>query len=112
MESPLTAKAAILQVLMDGEAFGLEIAERVRERTEGKIELGPGSLYPALKGLERSGLLESWNGPPLEQRGGRPRRYYKLTADGVRAAHGQRASILQLLRLSLGGLFGAAGGGR
>jgi len=98
MDTPLTAKGAILQALVSGHAFGLEIIERVADRTRGKIRLHQGSAYPALRALEREGLVRSWEGAPEEVRAGRPRRYYELTAEGLRTARGQRAVLLGFLR--------------
>jgi PadR family transcriptional regulator, regulatory protein PadR len=90
------SKAALLQVLTEGEGYGLELIERVRERTNGEIELLQGRVYPALRELEEDGLVKSYESEPIPERGGRPRRYYKLTAEGRRAARGQ-AKIAQAL---------------
>lgn len=98
MDTPISARTAILMSLMGGRGFGLEIIERVRERTNGKICLNEGSVYPALKALEREGLLRSFDGEPLPERGGRPRRYYELTGEGRRVAREQRAALLNLLQ--------------
>jgi len=97
MDTPVTAKAALLQALIPGEAYGLELIERVKERTKGKIVLGQGSAYPALRELEREGLVKSYESQPLPERGGRPRIYYKLTAAGAKAATEHREAV--------GGLF-------
>jgi len=97
--TPITAKAAIIQALIKGDAFGLEIIERVAERTNGVVKLGQGSVYPALRSLEAEGLIESYEGEPLPERGGRPRRYYKLTAEGAKAASEQRAAVRGLFEL-------------
>ena len=86
MESPVSAKAAILQALIKGEGYGLDLIERVKERTKGKLVLGQGSVYPALRDLERDGLVKSYDGDPIPDRWGKPRRYYKLTAQGQLAA--------------------------
>jgi PadR family transcriptional regulator PadR len=51
-----------------------------------RILLGQGSLYPALRKLEREGRVKSREADPTPERGGRPRVYYKLTAAGQRAA--------------------------
>lgn len=80
------AKLAILQALTFGAGFGLELIDRVRERTNGQIKLHQGSVYPALRGLERDGLVSSYEGETTDARGGRPRIYYKLTAEGAAAA--------------------------
>jgi DNA-binding PadR family transcriptional regulator len=80
----LSARAALLQVL-DYPAHGLELIRRVRERTGGAVSLKQGSVYPALRQLERERLVRSWTGRSAKG-GGRPRRYYELTATGVKAA--------------------------
>ena len=84
MQSPLSARAALLQVL-DYPAHGLELIRRVEQRTGGTIHLRQGSVYPALRQLERQGLVRSWEGRSRKG-GGRPRRYFELTVAGVKAA--------------------------
>lgn len=96
MEPPVNAKAALLQALISGPGYGLELIERVAKKTEGKIALHEGSVYPALRALEREGLVRSYGGDPLPERGGRPRRYYELTAEGSRAAAQQQTAALRL----------------
>jgi PadR family transcriptional regulator PadR len=58
-------------------------------------KLPSGTLYPMLARLEDEGLVESqWE--PTGQPGGRPpRRYYQLTADGVRIARLELAHAAQ-----------------
>ncbi|HSP82045.1 MAG TPA: PadR family transcriptional regulator [Myxococcaceae bacterium] len=97
MDTPISARTAILSVLTSGQSFGLEIIEKVRERTKGQILLNEGSVYPALKALEREGLVRSFTGEPMAERGGRPRRYYELTAEGRHTAQAQRTALLSLL---------------
>lgn len=98
MESPLAAKAALLQALATPDC-GTGLARRIREATTGRIRLRPGSVYPALRALERAGLVRRME----DRRGrtGRPRRYYELTIEGAAAAMAQREA--------LSALFGAAG---
>lgn len=93
MDIPVNAKAALLQALLAGPGYGLDLIARVSQRTEGKMTLGDASVYPALRAMEREGLLRSWEGEPIAERGGRPRRYYELTADGRRAAHADRKLV-------------------
>lgn len=93
---------AILQALAGRPAFGLEIGERVLDRTKGKLKLGAGSLYPTLRALEREGLIESFEADEaLQVRGGMPRRYYRLTGLGSRTAAGDRKAIAGLFSLEL-----------
>jgi DNA-binding PadR family transcriptional regulator len=92
----ITAEAALLRVLINGEAIGLELTTRVREWTNGKLMLDDQSFYAAVRTLEEQGLVTSFMSEPAGQRGGQPRRYYKLTAAGQRAA-------LEVLTASLTG---------
>jgi len=92
-------KAALLQALVAGEGYGLELIDRVKQQTNGAIMLGQGRVYPALRELEQEGLVKSYESDPLPERGGRPRRYYKLTAEGRRAATAQRNAVNGLFQL-------------
>jgi PadR family transcriptional regulator PadR len=93
----LKIKVALLQALLDGEGYGLDLIDRVANRTKGKVKLQHDSVYPALRALEREGLVMSWDGEPVPETGGRPRRYYELTAEGLRCAREQRESLCGLL---------------
>jgi len=98
----LGAKSALLQALVQGPSYGLELIERVYERTHGEIRIVQGSVYPTLRDLEKEGLVESYEGESLASRGGRPRVYYRLTAAGERTAKQQARAVLSLLRPALG----------
>jgi PadR family transcriptional regulator, regulatory protein PadR len=99
LKDPVTPRVALLQALIEGEGYGLELAERVKERTGGALEIGQGSLYPALWDLERDGLVTSRETEPLPERGGRPRKYYHLTAEGLRRAREEKEVMGRLLQL-------------
>jgi PadR family transcriptional regulator PadR len=90
MRALFSAKAALLQALLTGPSYGMELLERIRDRTGGRVHLRPGSLYPALRALEREELVLRWAG--ATQRG-RRRQYYELTSQGIRAAEKMRAAI-------------------
>lgn len=65
------------------EAYGLEIRQHLSEIL-GK-DLSVGSVYVPLKRLKKRGYLTSWDSEPTEERGGRSKRYFKLTSKGVNA---------------------------
>lgn len=79
-------KASILQILTQRESYGLEIRDHLHEMTGRHELLLAGQVYPALRQLEADGLVMSFDGPPVAVRGGRPRRYYRLTDAGRGAA--------------------------
>lgn len=102
MSPTLDTRTALLQALVQGESYGLELIERVSNDTNGKLKVLQGRVYPVLRQLETDGLLESYDGPPMSERGGRPRRYYKLTAKGLRAAREEARALMGLFRPALG----------
>ncbi|MEX3105990.1 MULTISPECIES: PadR family transcriptional regulator [unclassified Streptomyces] len=73
--------ALILAVLEKEPLHGYAVMEALQVSSGGALDLPTGSLYPALRRLERAGLVESeWSTV-----GGRRRRTYQLTATGNRA---------------------------
>ena|SRR5437868_1213136 len=102
MAPKIDPRTALLQALVEGENYGLELIELVKKRTNGRLKIPQGSVYPVLRSLEADGLLESYDGEPLPERGGRPRRYYKLTAEGLRAAREEAKAVYGLFKLALG----------
>lgn len=82
----IDTKFALLQALIGGDSYGLELIDRVRTNTDGEVQLLQGRVYPVLRQLEAQGLIESYEGPALPTRNGRPRRYYRITAAGARLA--------------------------
>lgn len=78
--------AAILGVLARGPDYGLGIHDALVRRGAVEAEAAPaGYLYPELRDMERLGWLSSYEGPPVPERGNRPRRFYVLTEEGRRA---------------------------
>lgn len=77
-------KKTLLEVIAKGPGYGLSLVERVCAHTNGKMRLSSGSLYPALRALEREGKLESYEGVvEVPERGYRPRRYYRIPAPSM-----------------------------
>jgi len=57
--------------------------QEVESRTDGALELGPGTLYRSIKQLLSRGLIvEAEDAAPGQTDGGRPRRTYSLTTPG------------------------------
>jgi DNA-binding PadR family transcriptional regulator len=70
--------ALLLAVLDDEPRHGYAIIEALQERSGGVLNLPTGTVYPALRRLERAGLVESqWSTVA-----GRERRTYQLTPEG------------------------------
>jgi DNA-binding PadR family transcriptional regulator len=83
---PLTSSAFfILLALADRPRHGLGIADEVERRTEGEVELGPGTLYNALRKMLALGLIEDAPDRPDPEEDDPRRRYYRITEAGRQA---------------------------
>ena len=67
-------------LILDDQAYGLKIQKEISNRL--KREISRGALHTALTRLEEKGLLESEYGGATAERGGRRKRFYKLTDSG------------------------------
>ena len=77
-----------------GEAYGVTIAEELESRSGRATSRG--ALYVTLKRLEEKGYLSSSLERPEEERGGRRRRYYDPTPEGVAAVAEARATMRRM----------------
>jgi DNA-binding PadR family transcriptional regulator len=85
----------LLAVLRVGDdAYGVPIAREL-EATSGRDVL-LGSVYAALDRLEGKGLVSSRMGDPTPARGGRAKRYFKVTAKGLREARETQVTLMRL----------------
>ena len=65
------------------DAYGIPIVEEIERRTGRSVARA--AVYVTLRRLEEKGFVSSWMGDPTPERGGKSRRYVKLTASGARA---------------------------
>jgi len=76
-----TLDLLILRALQTGARHGLGVSDRIAQVTHGVFVVRPGSLFPALRRLEKQGWIEgSWG----ESENNRRARYYRLTKTGRR----------------------------
>jgi len=74
-----STKPIILTILKEGEDYGYNIIQRVKDLSKGSLEWSDGMLYPVLQRMEKEGLIVSrWN----ISKEGRHRKYYKITEEG------------------------------
>ena len=64
-----------------GDAYAVTIREEILN-TAGR-DVSRGAVYVTLHRLAKTDLLESWIGDSSPQRGGKAKRYYRLTAAGI-----------------------------
>ena len=86
--------AAILR--RGDEAYGVSIIEDIAAHTGRDVRSGALSL--TLDRMERKGLVSSSLGDPSEGRGGRARRYIRVTPEGLALARESRDAMLSMWR--------------
>jgi PadR family transcriptional regulator, regulatory protein PadR len=76
------------------EAYGVPISGEI-EKYRGR-EISIGSVYAALDRLEVKGLVSSSIGNPTPERGGRAKRYFRVTRQGLRDLRQTRQLLTKL----------------
>src|ERR671911_811335 len=85
----------LLATLRAGDdAYGVRIAEEI-ERTGGRSVV-LAAVYAALERLERNRLVSSAVGDPTPERGGRAKRFFRVTPRGVRAVKETQNALVAL----------------
>ena len=79
---------------LKADAYAIPIREEIESRTGRTVARG--ALYTALERLEAKRCLTSRMSEPFAERGGRSRRYFTVTAVGLRALRASRAAWLEL----------------
>ena len=83
---------AVMQ--LDGDAYGVPIARTIEGTTGRPVALG--SVYAALDRLQERGYLRSTLGDPTPERGGRAKRFFRVSAKGTQAAEESRRAFTAL----------------
>jgi len=98
---PLTpAMFHILLALADRDLHGYEIMREVAERTEGKVRLGPGTLYGSIKRMLNDDWIEELDERPDPELDDERRRYYRLSRFGRRVAVAEAERLAQLVKVA------------
>jgi len=87
----------LLAVVRVGEdAYGVPIAREIQKKRGREVFLG--SVYAALARLESKGLVASRIGDPTSARGGKAKKYFRVTAKGLREAREAQRTLVKLWR--------------
>src|ERR1700680_1984791 len=99
---PLTpAVFHILLALADSERHGYGIMQEIALRTDGKMRMGPGTLYGSIKRMLADGLIEESGERPDPSLDDERRRYYRLTGFGLRIVRAEAERLAQLVLVAL-----------
>ena len=78
----------------DREVYGVPIVDEIARRTGRPVSRV--AVYIALRRLERRGLVHTWMGAPVAERGGKARRCVKVTHSGLNALQGAREALTRM----------------
>jgi PadR family transcriptional regulator, regulatory protein PadR len=69
--------------ILNKNAYGVSIKDEIETRLGREVSMG--AMHTALIRLEEKGYIRSSSGEATEERAGRPRKYYEITALGKKA---------------------------
>jgi len=69
--------------ILNGEAYSVAIKDEIESRLTRNVSMG--ALHTALRRMEDKGYLKSRAGGTTEDRAGRPKQYFEITALGKKA---------------------------
>lgn len=85
----------LLAVLRLGEdAYGMSVRREIATRAGREVTIG--AVYTTLERLEAKGLVRSRTGESTPERGGRARRMFAITSDGVRAVNRSQQALASM----------------
>jgi PadR family transcriptional regulator PadR len=79
---------------LDANAYGMMVRREIETATGRDISIG--AVYATLERLESKGYVRSRTGEPTAERGGRAKRYFDMSADGVAALRNTHDIILKM----------------
>jgi DNA-binding PadR family transcriptional regulator len=68
---------------LEDRAYGVTVRQEIEIRTHREVSIG--AVYATLDRLETKGYVKSHRGDPTPERGGRSKRFFRVTAKGVAA---------------------------
>jgi len=98
---PLTpAVFHILLALAAAEKHGYAIMQEIEDATDGRVQMGPGTLYGSIKRMLAAGLIEESDDRPDPTLDDERRRYYRQTGLGRRVLRQEAERMAELMALA------------
>lgn len=85
-------------------AYGVAIKKEIETRLSRNVSMG--AMHTALIRLENKGYIKSYDGETTEERAGRPKKYFQITALGKKAMEYTRDTRNELWKAIPGTAFG------
>lgn len=90
----------ILLALADGERHGYSIMQEIAAQTDGRLRIGPTTLYRSIKQMLEAGLIVEVEERPDPALDDERRRYYRLTTFGQQVASAEARRLEQALSVA------------
>ena len=85
-------------------AYGVSVRQEIEIRTKREVSIG--AVYATLDRLESKGYVKSRRGDPTPERGGRSKRFFRVTAKGVSAVNRTQRALQRMTQgLDLAGSY-------
>ena len=83
-------------IRLEKDPYGVTISREIEQRSGREVSLG--SVYAALERLEEKGMVTSRLGDPTAARGGRAKRFFRPTSQGINSARETQQALVKLWR--------------
>lgn len=79
---------------LENRAYGVTVRQEIEVRTHREVSIG--AVYATLDRLEAKGYVKSHRGDPTPERGGRSKRFFRVTGKGVAAVNRTHRALRRL----------------
>jgi DNA-binding PadR family transcriptional regulator len=80
---------------LDANAYGVTVRQEIEARTGREVSIG--AVYATLDRLETKGYVKSRLGDPTPERGGRSKRFFRVTPKGIAAVNRTHRTLLRMV---------------
>jgi PadR family transcriptional regulator PadR len=79
---------------LEDRAYGVTVRQEIQVRTNREVSIG--AVYATLDRLQGKGYVNSFLGNPTPERGGRSKRFFRVTAKGVAAVNRTQRALQRM----------------
>jgi PadR family transcriptional regulator, regulatory protein PadR len=79
---------------LEDRAYGVTVRQEIQARTNREASIG--AVYATLDRLQAKGYVKSFRGEPTAERGGRSKRFFRITASGVTAVNRTQEALQRM----------------
>ena len=79
---------------LEDKAYGVTVRQEIQSRANREVSIG--AVYATLDRLEAKGYVTSQRGDPTPERGGRSKRFFRVTAKGVAALNRTQQALQRM----------------